>query len=567
MRGGVVDIFFEKVLPSINTLLHTGKSNKISIEVLTQLDKNRVRGIALTPTEGLSRGMQVESTNGPLMVGVGKEILGRMFNVFGKTIDHKEPLSKDVEHRSIHQLPPPLSKRSSKSEIFETGIKVIDVLLPLERGGKSGLFGGAGVGKTILVTEMIHNMVGHHKGVSLFCGIGERCREGQELYHDMKEAGVLKNMAMVFGQMNEPPGARFRVGQAALTMAEYFRDDEHKDVLLLIDNIFRFIQAGMEVSGLMGQMPSRLGYQPTLGTELSKLEERIANTDTAAITSIQAVYVPADDLTDPAAVHTFSHLSASIVLSRKRASEGLYPAIDVLQSGSKMATPGIVGERHYALAQQIRETLARYEDIKDIIAMLGIEQLSPEDRTLVNRSRQLERFLTQPFFTTEKFSGMQGKSVSLKDALDGCERILKDEFKDYPESAFYMIGTIDEVKKKTNDKKKKNGEENNTTEDNSKEKSSVKDNNKNTNESTAKEKNNKEDNSKEKNNKEDSNEEKKENLDIKDTDKNTKENPAKEKYNKEDIDEKKDDKEDNDKNSKKHKDKEKDEEEKNTDKK
>jgi F-type H+-transporting ATPase subunit beta len=511
VRGGVVDIFFQKGLPSINTLLYTGKDNGIAIEVLTQLDKNRVRGIALTPTQGLARGMQVENTNEPLMVGVGKEILGRMFNVFGKTIDHKEPLSKDVEHRSIHQSPPPLSKRSSKSEIFETGIKAIDVLVPLERGGKSGLFGGAGVGKTILLTEMIHNMVGHHKGVSLFCGIGERCREGQELYHDMKEAGVLKNMAMVFGQMNEPPGARFRVGQAALTMAEYFRDDEHKDVLLLIDNIFRFIQAGMEVSGLMGQMPSRLGYQPTLGTELAKLEERIANTDTAAITSIQAVYVPADDLTDPAAVHTFSHLSASIVLSRKRASEGLYPAIDVLQSGSKMATPGIVGERHYALAQQIRGTLARYEDIKDIIAMLGMGQLSPEDRTLVNRARQLERFLTQPFFTTEKFSGMQGKSVSLKDTLDGCEQILKDEFKDYPESAFYMIGTIDEVKKETKNTKEKDGEETNKTEDMSKEKNNgeeknikeVNDKKKEGEESIGKEKNNTEDSDKKKNNKED----------------------------------------------------------------
>jgi len=277
------------------------------------------------------------------------------------------------------------------------------------------------------------------------CGIGERCREGEELYHDMKEAGVLPHMVMLFGQMNEPPGARFRVGLAALTMAEYFRDDEHRDVLLLIDNIFRFIQAGMEVSGLMGQMPSRLGYQPTMGTELSGLEERIANTDTGAITSIQAVYVPADDLTDPAAVHTFSHLSASIVLSRKRASEGLYPAVDLLQSNSKMATPTIVGQRHYLLAQEIRKTLARYEELKDIIAMLGMEQLSPDDHDVVGRARRLERFLTQPFFATEQFSGIKGKDVSLKDALDGCERILKDEFKNVPESAFYMIGAIDEA--------------------------------------------------------------------------------------------------------------------------
>jgi F-type H+-transporting ATPase subunit beta len=303
-------------------------------------------------------------------------------------------------------------------------------------------------GKTVLLTEMIHNMIGHHEGVSIFCGIGERCREGEELYRDMNEAGVLPNMVMVFGQMNEPPGSRFRVGHAALTMAEYFRDDEHRDVLLLIDNIFRFIQAGSEISGMMGQMPSRLGYQPTMGTELSGLEERIANTDTGAITSIQAVYVPADDFTDPAAVHTFSHLSASIVLSRKRASEGLYPAIDPLQSNSKMATPGIVGERHYLLAQEIRSTLAQYAELKDIIAMLGLEQLSAVDRAVVARARRLERFLTQPFFTTEQFSGIKGKLVSLKDSLDGCERILRDEFKDVPESALYMIGAVDEALQK-----------------------------------------------------------------------------------------------------------------------
>ncbi|MGK2860366.1 MAG: F0F1 ATP synthase subunit beta [Chitinophagaceae bacterium] len=449
VRGSVVDVWFENNLPSINTLLHTGKNKQISIEVLAQLDDHHIRGIALTPTQGLARGMAVETEGKELTVPVGKNIIGRMFDVFGNTIDQQGPLT-ETEQRNIHQSPPPLAKQSTKSEIFVTGIKIIDVLIPMERGGKAGLFGGAGVGKTVLLTEMIHNMVGHNKGVSMFCGIGERCREGQELYHEMKEAGVLKNMVMLFGQMNEPPGARFRVGHAALTMAEYFRDDEHRDVLLLIDNIFRFIQAGMEVSGLMGQMPSRLGYQPTMGTELSKLQERIANTDAGAITSIQAVYVPADDLTDPAAVHTFSHLSASIVLSRKKASEGLYPAIDLLQSNSKMATPGIIGERHYNLAQEIRQTLAKYEDLKDIIAMLGLEQLSVEDRNIVNRARRLERFLTQPFFATEQFSGIKGKEVSLKDALDGCERILADEFKDLPESAFYMIGSIDEVKKKEN---------------------------------------------------------------------------------------------------------------------
>ena len=413
--------------------------------MMEQLDASRVRGIALTATQGLARGMSVEDTGQPLRVPVGKQIVSRMFDVFGNAIDNL-PQPKNVEWRSIHRDPPPLSERSTKSEIFETGIKAIDVLVPLERGGKGGMFGGAGVGKTVLLTEMIHNMLGHQHGVSIFCGIGERCREGEELYSGMKEADVLKDMVMLYGQMNEPPGKRFRVGAAALTMAEYFRDDEHRDVLLLIDNIFRFIQAGMEVSGLMGQMPSRLGYQPTMATELSGLEERIANTHAGAITSIQAVYVPADDLTDPAAVHVFSHLSASIVLSRKRASEGLYPAIDLLQSNSKMATPGIVGQQHYNLAQEIRKTLAQYDNLKDIVAMLGLEQLSPEDRKTVGRARRLERFLTQPFFTTEKFSGIKGKLVSLKDSLDGCERILRDEFKDYPESALYMIGAIGEAK-------------------------------------------------------------------------------------------------------------------------
>lgn len=451
VRGSVVDVWFDTNLPSIYKLLHTGDKNEIAIEVLIQLDAHRVRGIALTPTQGLARGMAVQSDGKELTVPVGKKIMGRMFDVFGNTIDHGKPLSSEVKWRNIHQPPPPLNRLSTKSEIFLTGIKAIDVLIPLERGGKAGLFGGAGVGKTVLLTEMIHNMVGHNKGVSMFCGIGERCREGHELYHDMKDAGVMDNMVMMFGQMNEPSGARFRVGHAALTMAEYFRDDEHRDVLLLIDNIYRFIQAGMEVSGLMGQMPSRLGYQPTMGTELSNLEERIANTDAGSITSIQAVYVPADDFTDPAAVHTFSHLSASIVLSRSKASEGLFPAIDLLKSNSKMATPGIIGERHYNIAQEMRHTLAQYEGLKDIIAMLGLEQLSVNDRNLVNRARRLERFLTQPFFSTQQFSVMKGKEVSLDEALDGCDRILSDEFKDFPESAFYMTGTIDDVIKKKSD--------------------------------------------------------------------------------------------------------------------
>lgn len=453
VRGSIVDVLFERHLPPVYTLLRAGRESQIAIEVLTQLDAHHVRGIALTPTEGLARGMAVEDTGGPLKAPVGREILSRMFDVFGNTIDRRKPPS-DIQWRSIHQAPPPLMRRSTTSEIFETGIKAIDVLVPLERGGKAGLFGGAGVGKTVLLTEMIHNVVKQHQGVSIFCGIGERCREGEELYRDMKDAGVLPNTVMVFGQMNEPPGARFRVGHTALTMAEYFRDDERRDVLLLIDNIFRFIQAGSEVSGLMGQMPSRLGYQPTLGTELSELEERISTTDAGAIMSIQAVYVPADDFTDPSAVHTFSHLSASIVLSRKRASEGLYPAIDPLQSNSKMATPGIIGERHYYLAQKIRQTLAQYSELKDIISMLGLEQLSPEDRNVVARARHLERFLTQPFFTTEQFTGIKGKTVSLSDALDGCDRILHDEFKDYSEGDLYMIGTIDEAIAKKSSREK-----------------------------------------------------------------------------------------------------------------
>jgi F-type H+/Na+-transporting ATPase subunit beta len=445
VRGSVVDVRFSQQLPGIYSLLRAGADHEIAIEVLSQLDPQVVRGVALTPTQGLTRGDAVVDTGAPLQVPVGPAILSRMFNVFGEPIDGGVPLD-GVDWHSAHNVPAPLVRRSTKSEVFETGIKMIDVLLPLERGGKSGLFGGAGVGKTVLLTEMIQNMIGQHAGISIFCGIGERCREGEELYREMRDAGVLPNMIMVFGQMNEPPGSRFRVGHVALTMAEYFRDEKHVDVLLLVDNIFRFIQAGSEVSGLLGQMPSRLGYQPTMGTELSRLQERISNTDSGAITSIQAVYVPADDFTDPAAVHTFSHLSASIVLSRKRASEGLYPAIDPLQSNSKMATQLIVGERHYRIAQEVRRTLAQYAELRDIIAMLGLEQLSQEDRNVVGRARRLERFLTQPFATTEQFSGIPGAVVSREDALDGCERILADEFRDVPERALYMIGRIDEAR-------------------------------------------------------------------------------------------------------------------------
>ncbi len=447
VRGGVVDVSFSQKLPPIRSLLRAGEREEVVIEVALHLDNSLVRGTALTPTHGLAMGAPVRNTGETLQAPVGPGTLGRIFNVFGEPIDRRPP-PEECRLRSVHRPPAALAERATRSEMFATGIKAIDVLAPLERGGKAGLFGGAGVGKTVLITELIHNMVGQHEGVSIFCGIGERCREGEELYRQMQEAGVLDNTVMVFGQMNEPPGARFRVGLTAVTMAEYFRDDLGLDVLLLIDNIFRFIQAGMEVSGLLGMMPSRLGYQPTMATELAELEERIANTRRAAITSIQAVYVPADDFTDPAAVHTFSHLSASIVLSRKRASEGFYPAIDPLASGSKMLNPAIVGERHYRLAREIRRTLASYEELKDIIAMLGLEELSREDRRIVSRARRLERFFTQPFFTTEQFTGKEGRIVALEAALEGCERILADEFADQPEKALYMIGGIEEAQKR-----------------------------------------------------------------------------------------------------------------------
>ncbi|HPW72628.1 MAG TPA: F0F1 ATP synthase subunit beta [Methanothrix sp.] len=443
VRGSVVDVRFPGSLPQIHNLLD---AEGTAIEVLLHLDLDLVRGIALTPTGGLARGAKAIDTGRPIMVPVGDKLLGRVFNVFGKPIDHGEKI--DVQDlRSIHQNPVPLSRQTTASEIFETGIKAIDILSPLERGGKAGLLGGAGVGKTVLIMELIQNMASKYQGISTFCGVGERCREGEELYREIKEVGVLDKSVMVFGQMNEPPGARFRVGHAALTMAEYFRDDAHQDVLLLIDNIFRFIQAGSEVSGLLGQLPSRVGYQPTLSTELAELEERICSTESGAITSVQAVYVPADDFTDPAVVHAFGHLSASIVLSRRMSSQGLYPSIDPLQSRSKMLSEAVVGREHYRIAQKIRKTLADYEELKDIIAMLGLEELSAEDRRIVNRARRLERFLTQPFFVTEQFTGHKGRMVKLEDALDGCERILKDEFQDYPEGSLYMIGNIDEAKK------------------------------------------------------------------------------------------------------------------------
>ncbi|HCU08276.1 MAG TPA: F0F1 ATP synthase subunit beta [Clostridiales bacterium] len=453
IRGSIIDVVFERQLPSLNNKLVTGEDDRVVLEVASYIDDATISSIALTSTGGLSRGDIVTDTGGPIQVPVGKDILGKMFDVFGNTLNGEDVTG--IETRSIHQKPVPFSQRSTTNEIFITGIKAIDVLTPLARGEKAGLFGGAGVGKTVLITELINNTAKKTKGYSVFCGIGERSREAEELYREVKEAKVLENAVLIFAQMNEPPGARFRVGHASLTMAEYFRDEEKKDVLLLIDNVFRFIQAGSEVSGLTGKMPSRVGYQPTLASELAELEERISSTESGAITSIQAVYVPADDFTDPSATHTFSHLSASVVLSRKRASQGLYPAIDPLNSSSKMLNAAIVGKRHYALAREIKKTLATYEELKDIIAMLGIEELSVENRNVVYRARKLERFLTQPFFTTAEITGGEGRLVELEDALDGCERILNDEFAEYEENDLYMIGNIGEAverKKKREEK-------------------------------------------------------------------------------------------------------------------
>jgi F-type H+-transporting ATPase subunit beta len=444
VRGSVVDVNLPGGVPPLQTELRCGAQAEIVIEVAAHLSATTARGIALTPTQGLARGDPVRDTGHPLLAPIGSALLGRVFNVFGAPIDGLAPPPASAR-RPIHRRAAPLAQQSTSQEILETGIKAIDVLAPLERGGKAGLFGGAGVGKTVLITEMINNMVSRHEGVSIFCGIGERCREAEEIYTAMRDSHVLEKTVMVFGQMSEPPGARFRVGHTALTMAEYFRDDARQDVLLLIDNIFRFVQAGAEVSALMGQLPSRLGYQPTLGSELAAVQDRISSTHNAAITAVQAVYVPADDFTDPAVVHTFTHLSSSIVLSRERASQGFYPAVDPLQSESKMLLPHVVGERHYRVARAIRENLAAYEELKDVIAMLGLEELSREDRRTVNRARRLERYLTQPFFTTEQFTGQQGRLLTLEESLSGFERILNDEFADRPEQALYMIGKVDEA--------------------------------------------------------------------------------------------------------------------------
>lgn len=442
VRGGIVDARFPATTkgrgPEIDDLLYAGD---VALQVMSFVEGGAARCIALHPVQGLGLGTPVRATGGPVKVPVGEAVLGRMLDVFGDPIDGL-PAPEAADRRSIHRAPPPLSDRILRAEVLETGIKAIDLLAPIERGGKTGLFGGAGVGKTVLLSELIHNTVEHHHGVSLFCGIGERSREAEELWREMGDAGVRDRMVMLFGQMNESPGVRFLVGKSALTMAEWFRDDRQQDVLLLIDNIFRYVQAGSEVSGLMGRMPSRVGYQPTLATELAILQERIASTKAGAITSIQAVYVPADDFTDPAAAHIFSHLSASVVLSRKRASEGLYPAVDPLASSSVMLTPNVVGQRHYDIARAVRRTLAEYDDLRDIISMLGIEELSAHDRAVVARARRLERFLTQPFATVSISTGAGGKMVPLEATLTGCETILSQTVFNKPESEYYMIGAL-----------------------------------------------------------------------------------------------------------------------------
>lgn len=443
IRGSVVEASFEYPLPKINDALYiSGDDNRrVVVEVQQHVDESTVRGIAMSSAAGLMRGMAIEDTGAPITVPVGEKNLGRMFNVLGEPIDTKGPIEAEA-HWQIHRPPPSIEAQIVGNEMFETGIKIVDLLAPLPRGGKAGMFGGAGVGKTVLIMELIHNAVEKHGGISLFAGIGERSREGNELWQEMDKAGILDNTILVFGQMNEAPGARFRLGLTALTMAEYFRDIKGKDVLLLIDNIFRFVQAGSEVSGLMGRMPSRVGYQPTLATELAELEERITSTHNGSITSIQAVYVPADDFTDPAPAHTFSHLDTSIVLSRQTAAEGLYPAVDPLNSNSNLLDPYQVGERHYAIAQQVKQTIARYRELQDIIAMLGIEELSPGERRTVGRARRLLRFLTQPFFVTEAFTGRSGQYVSLEETLNGAEEILAGKWDETPEQDFYLIGSI-----------------------------------------------------------------------------------------------------------------------------
>ena len=447
--GPVVDVDFEDSLPQINEALHVnyeidGKATKLVLEVAAHVGDNRVRTIAMDLSEGLTRGLIVKATGDSIKVPVGDEVLGRIFNVIGDPIDNGEEV-KAKEYWSIHRDPPPFEEQSTKTEMFETGVKVVDLLAPYAKGGKVGLFGGAGVGKTVIIMELIHNVAYKHSGYSVFAGVGERTREGNDLYYEMKDSGVLDKVALCYGQMNEPPGARNRIAMTGLTMAEYFRDEKGLDVLMFIDNIFRFAQSGSEMSALLGRIPSAVGYQPTLSREMGVLQERITSTKKGSITSVQAVYVPADDLTDPAPASVFAHLDATTVLNRKIAEKGIYPAVDPLDSSSRLLDPQVIGEEHYEIARGVQEVLQKYKDLQDIIAILGMDELSEDDKLVVERARKIERFLSQPFFVAEVFTGSPGKYVTLEDTLEGFKGILEGKYDELPEMAFYMVGNIDEV--------------------------------------------------------------------------------------------------------------------------
>jgi F-type H+-transporting ATPase subunit beta len=447
IRGVVIDAVFPGELPEIyDALKITVDGHDLIAEVQQHLGDDRVRAVAMDSTDGLARGLDVENTGQPISVPVGDATLGRLWNVIGEAIDKGDPPAES-ERWPIHRDPPSFRELSPEVEIFETGIKVIDLIAPYVKGGKVGLFGGAGVGKTVLIQELIHNVAQEHGGVSVFSGVGERTREGNDLWIEMRESGVLDKVALVYGQMNEPPGARLRVGLSGLTMAEYFRD-QGQDTLLFIDNIFRFVQAGSEVSALLGRMPSAVGYQPTLATEMGQLQERITSTRTGSVTSVQAIYVPADDLTDPAPANTFAHLDATTVLSRAIVEQGIYPAVDPLDSFSRALQPGIVSDDHYQTATRVQEVLQRYRDLQDIIAILGMDELSDEDKLVVQRARKIQRFLSQPNFVAEQFTGTPGKYVKLEDTIDGFRQILDGKHDDLPEQAFYMVGTIDEAVQK-----------------------------------------------------------------------------------------------------------------------
>ena len=448
--GPVVDVEFPHGnLPEIYNALkiYNDDGSCLVVEVQQMLGANKVRTVAMSTTDGLKRGMKVVNTGEPIKIPVGKPILGRILNVIGEPVDNAGPIETN-DYLPIHRQSPSLTEQNTEIEILETGIKAIDLLQPYQKGGKVGLFGGAGVGKTVLIQELIHNIAMAHNGVSVFGGVGERTREGNDLWNEFKESGVLDKVGLIYGQMNEPPGARMRVGLSALTAAEYFRDYSKQDVLLFIDNIFRFTQAGSEVSALLGRMPSAVGYQPTLATEMGELQERITSTKDGSITSVQAIYVPADDLTDPAPATTFSHLDASTVLSRQIASLGIYPAVDPLASTSRVLDPNIIGEEHYSTTKRVLEILQKYKELQDIIAILGMDELSEEDKETVNRARKIQRFLSQPFFVAEQFSGIPGKYVKVEDTIKGFQEIIDGKHDDLPEQAFYMVGTIEEAVEK-----------------------------------------------------------------------------------------------------------------------